>query len=242
MIWEIELRGVSFRVCLAALGAAGLAACQPSLRSDLPAGVSAYDVIGDPVIAPAQAYLLRPGDRLSVNVFQEEDLSQREVQIDEAGMISLPLLGEIRAGGRSSSELSREIERGYAGRFLRDPQVNVALLAARPRTISVEGQVRTPGVYQIEPGQTLLTAMALAGSPALDAKLDEVLVFRTVNGERMGGRFDLTEIRAGRMADPQILPGDVVVVGFSAVRGLYRDILQAAPLFGAFASINRSVN
>ena len=79
--------------------------------------------------------------------------------------------------------------------------------------------------------------MALAKSPAPDAKLNEVLIFRTVDGERMGGRFDVVAIRAGRMPDPLILPNDVVVVGFSSVRGLYRDILQAAPILGAFATL-----
>jgi polysaccharide export outer membrane protein len=50
----------------------------------------------------------------------------------------------------------------------------------------------------------------------------------------MGARFDLTDIRSGTTPDPQILPGDVVVVGFSQVRGIYRDILDAAPLFNIF--------
>ncbi len=61
--------------------------------------------------------------------------------------------------------------------------------------------------------------MALAHSPKRTAKLDQVLIFRTVNGERMGARFDLTDIRSGTAPDPQILPGDVVVVGFSAASG-----------------------
>lgn len=243
MRWGVELTGTAVRVCLISASALALAGCQPSLKSDLPVGVAAYSTIGDAeAMEPIAAYYLRPGDKIAVNIFQEEDLSQREIQIDEAGTISLPLLGDVQAAGRSSGQLSREIERAYGTRFLRDPQVNVVLLSARPRTISVEGQVRTAGVYPIEPGQTLLTAMALAGSPAIDAKLDEVLVFRTVNGERMGGRFDITDIRAGRMPDPQILPGDVIVVGFSALRGLYRDILQAAPLFGAFVNLSRAAN
>jgi len=65
-------------------------------------------------------------------------------------------------------------------------------------------------------------------------------VFRTVDGQRLGGRFDLTEIRAGRMPDPQLVPGDVVVVGFSSLRGIYRDILQLAPLVGTFAVLNNN--
>src|SRR5687768_6777668 len=90
------------------LAFAVLGACQPSLRSELPAGPAAYATIGEP--APAALYLLRPGDKVAVNVFQEEDLSQQELQIDEAGMISLPLIGDVRAAGLSSGQLAREIE------------------------------------------------------------------------------------------------------------------------------------
>jgi len=228
------------RICAVLAGALALAGCQPSLKSELPAGPAAYDTIapGEPELAGP--YRLAPGDKVSVNIFQEAELSQAEIQLDEAGTISLPLIGELQAAGLSSAELSREIERAYGARFLRDPHANVVLLTARPRTVSVEGQVKNPGVYPIQPGQTLLGAMALAGSPAPDAKLDEVLVFRTVGGERLGGRFDLTEVRAGRMPDPPLAAGDVVVVGFSALRGVYRDILQAAPLFGAFAALSRN--
>jgi len=150
-------------------------------------------------------------------------------------MISLPLVGELQAAGLSTRQLSQAIQTAYGARYLRDPQANVVLLDARPRTVSVEGMVSRPGVYEVDPGYTLLSAMALAGSPTDLAKLDEVLVFRTVDGQRLGGRFDLTEIRAGRMPDPQLVPGDVVVVGFSSLRGIYRDILQLAPLVGTFA-------
>ena len=59
-------------------------------------------------------------------------------------------------------------------------------------------------------------------------------MFRTVNGQRMAGQFDLAAIRAGASPDPQLMPGDVVVIGYSAVRGTYRDLLRAAPLLGIF--------
>ena len=55
-----------------------------------------------------------------------------------------------------------------------------------------------------------------------------------INGRRMAARFDLGKIRAGRAPDPQVLAGDVVVVGYSALRGVYRDVLQAAPLLNVF--------
>ncbi|WP_292684542.1 hypothetical protein [Novosphingobium sp.] len=55
-----------------------------------------------------------------------------------------------------------------------------------------------------------------------------------MGGQRMGGRFDLREIRAGKAPDPQILAGDTIVVGLSEGRSVYRDILQSAPLFNLF--------
>ena len=98
--------------------------------------------------------------------------------------------------------------------------------------------MKDAGVYEIQPGYTLLSALALAGSPTLEAKLDEVLVFRTVDGQRMGGRFDLTEVRAGRMADPQLIAGDVIVVGYSRSQGLYQDLLRVAPsVLGTFVAL-----
>jgi len=103
-----------------------------------------------------------------------------------------------------------------------------------PATIAVEGEVTRPGVYEIAPGASLLTAMALAQSPTDTAKLNEVLVFRTIAGQRTGARFDLAEIRAGRVPDPQLKPGDMVVVGFSQLRGVYQDVLKASPLFNIF--------
>ena len=234
---------MSHRLCVIVIAAPALAGCQPSLNSELPRGPSAYEVIRDPAEMTPAAYMLRPGDKLAVNIFQEEDLSQRELQIDEAGTISLPLIGDMQAAGLSPGQLSRAIEAAYGRNYLRDPQANVVLLEARERTVSVEGEVKTAGVYKVQPGYTLLSALALAGSPTERARLDEVLIFRTVNGERMGARFDVTEVRAGRMPDPQILPGDVVVVGFSRARSLYRDALQILPsVMGAFVSLTAYSN
>ncbi len=230
------------RVCAVAAAALAAAACQPALKSDLPGGAAAYEAIGPTAsMAPNGAYLLARGDKIAVNIYREEELSQSDVLIDAAGRVSLPLIGELQAEGLSSGELARQIEAAYGRSYLRDPRANVLLLEARPRTVSVEGQVRNAGVYTIEPGHTLLTALALAGSPTDTAKLDEVLVFRTLNNQRLGGRFDVTEVRAGRMDDPQLMPGDVVVVGYSRARGMYRDILQIMPgVLGSFVALSNS--
>jgi polysaccharide export outer membrane protein len=147
----------------------------------------------------------------------------------------LPLIGEVQAAGLSSGQLGKEVERALAAQFLRDPHVNVVLVKTAPRTVAVEGQVKDPGVFEVRQGYTLLSALAMAGSTIETAKLNEVLIFRQRDGQRVGGRFDLTDIRAGRAADPNILPGDVIVVGYSQVRGVYLDFLKTAPIFGAFS-------
>lgn len=222
------------RALAALIGALLLAGCQPTLDSELPMASAAHEVLQQASPPEAGPYLIQPGDRVSVSIYQEQDLSQPDIFVDEGGKINLPLIGEVQASGRTPTELARAIEQAYGSRYLRNPQASVALRALRPRTVTVEGQVNRPGMFEYQPGLTLLSAMAMAGSPARDAKLDEVLVFRAIDGQRAGARFDLTEIRAGRLADPQLVPGDTIVVGYSAVRGLWRDLLTASPLLAVF--------
>jgi polysaccharide export outer membrane protein len=74
----------------------------------------------------------------------------------------------------------------------------------------------------------------MAQSPTRIAKLDDTVIFRTVDGQRMAARFDLKRIRAGLDPDPKIIGGDVVVVGFSSSKSVYRDVLTAAPIFNVF--------
>ena len=89
-------------------------------------------------------------------------------------------------------------------------------------------------MYDISGSSTLLEAIARAKSPTRVARLDQVVVFRMINGQRAGAVFDLRKIRDGEAPDPQLQGGDIVVVGFSAVKGAFRDFLSAAPLLSLF--------
>ncbi|MBX7540054.1 polysaccharide biosynthesis/export family protein [Qipengyuania sphaerica] len=224
---------------LSALLAFGLlAACQKPIDPVMPAGQAGYDAVAvDPVNLLPERYPLGPGDKISVRVYGETELSLSEIIIDNAGFVSLPLVGDLRAAGFTASELARNVEAAYAAEFLRDPQVNVSILEARKRTITVEGEVKVPGVFPYAEGQTLLTALALAQSPTERAKLDEVIVFRTIGGQQSAGRFDLRDIRGGRMPDLALVPGDVVVVGYSSVKSAYLDAVKALPVIGLFRPI-----
>lgn len=209
-----------------------LTGCIPPLDPVVPVGKAGYDALAEAAPAVPERYAMQPGDVVSVRILGEPELSQDEVAIDNAGYLSLPLIGEIRAYGSSASEVATAIERAYGARYLRNPRASVSIRSAREMTVSVEGQVNQPGVYPWRSGDTLLTALAQARSPTDVARLDQVLVFRTRSGRRYGGRFDLQAIRGGRMADLLLAPGDVIVVGHSSLRGTYKDVLQTAPLVG----------
>ncbi|QYJ06693.1 polysaccharide biosynthesis/export family protein [Qipengyuania flava] len=219
---------------VAALAGLALAGCQAGLDPVVPAGQAGYSAIATDASNLAERYALAPGDVVSVRVYDEADLSVEDITLDNAGVLSLPLIGDVRAAGQTATELARSIEAAYAADYLRDPRVSVLIKQARVQTIAVEGEVTQPGVFPYQQGQTLLTALALARSPTDTAKLDHVIVFRTAGGERQAGRFDVQAIRGGAMPDVDLLPGDTVVVGYSATRGAFLDAVRAIPIIGVF--------
>lgn len=203
---------------------------------NLPQGAAAYEVIPQTVPVPT-AYPVRPKDKLTLRVFNEPDISQDELRVDDVGMIQVPLIGSVKAEGRSVDELSSDIASRLGRRYLKDPRVAVSVKQAAPSYVSVEGEVKKPGVYEIDGRTTLLAALARAESPTITAKLNEIVVFRTIKDQRMVARFNLKEIRVGLTPDPMILDGDVVMVGYSRSKGLWQDILKTTPIFNAFALV-----
>lgn len=216
------------------LAAGLLSACQ-SPRAGLPHGADAYAVIPPPAGGTTRgAYRIGPLDVLAITVFQEPELSQRDVQVDASGNLLMPLVGTVQARGKTAHQLSREIAERLGTEYLVDPQVTVTVTASVSQQVTVEGNVTMPGVYDITGAPTLLEALARARSPTRVARLQEVVVFRTIDGRRAGAVFDVAAIRNGRAPDPELLGGDVVVVGFDAVKGAFRDFLTTAPLVSAF--------
>ncbi len=218
---------------LAALALAS-SGCERAAAPRLPSGSAAAALFAAPADAAGPDAVMRPGDRLAIRVLGEPELTSEQYRIDASGYVQLPLAGEIIAAGRRPSELREDIAMRLGARFIRDPQVAVIVLDRLKTTFAVEGDVKDPGVFEATDSTTLLSAIAEAKSPTEVARLDEVMIFRTVNGRRMGGRFNLLDIRRGNAADPQILAGDTIVVGHSALKGAWREFLQAAPAFSIF--------
>lgn len=216
-----------------------LAGCASTAdMTQLPSGQAAYDTIGDVQGIPAPSeYLLAPQDVVNLKVLNEPDISDPQLRLDNHGNLQVPLIGEVKAAGRPVPDVSREIRQRLAQTYIRSPEVSMSVVEPAKRMVSVEGEVKMPGVYELTTNTTLLGALAQAQSPLVTAKLDQVAIFRTINGQRMAARFNLNDIRSGLSPDPSIVDGDVVVVGFSRTKGAWQDFLKLAPIFNVFAII-----
>lgn len=188
------------------------------------------------LIAQQREYRIGPLDRIEVSVFGVPELA-RAGQVDASGSFSMPLIGPVLAAGESATSLADKIAVALGERFVRNPQVNVVVTEAISQQVTVEGSVVRPGQFPILSQTSLLRAVAIAGGTTEFAKLGEVLVFRTVGGQRLVARFDLNEVRGARADDPEIFGNDVIVVGDDRRRRLFRDVLQAAPILGVFYQI-----
>ncbi|NYT39210.1 polysaccharide export protein [Sphingomonas sp. R-74633] len=178
-------------------------------------------------------YLIGPFDKLVIDVFGIEDLSKKEVQTDAGGRISFPLAGIIEAAGKTPGELEKIIEDRLRSRFVRDPQVTVNLKETVSQVMTVDGEVKEPGLYPVVGKMTLMRAVATAKGATEFARLSDVIVFRTVDGKQMAGIYNLKAIRSGYYGDPEVFANDVIVVGDSQARRVFRDVLQATPLLTA---------
>lgn len=182
-----------------------------------------------PNAAEYRLYHVGAFDTLEFSVFGVEELSRREIRADADGRISFPLAGEIRARGMTLDQLAREVENRLRGRFIRNPQVSVNVKDVVSRTVTVSGQVKEPGAYPVLGTMSLMRAIALAKGISDLANANEVVIFRTVGDQRMAALYSLSSIEAGRYADPEIFADDIVMVGDSPGRRLFRDVMSVLP-------------
>ncbi|HYD12461.1 MAG TPA: polysaccharide biosynthesis/export family protein [Allosphingosinicella sp.] len=178
-----------------------------------------------------RVYRVGPSDRLAISVYGVPDLSQT-LLVDSSGRIAVPLAGAVEVAGKTPDEISREITQRLST-YVRNPQVSVNLEQSVSQVVTVDGQVTEPGVYPVVGRMTLMRAIAVAKGATEFARLQDVVVFRTVGDRQMAALYNLAAIRRGTYPDPEIYASDVIVVGDSPARRLFRDILQASPLFVA---------
>jgi polysaccharide export outer membrane protein len=186
---------------------------------------------GDLVVGDRPS-LIGPLDTITIDVFGLPDLSN-EVQVDASGRIAMPLVGTIDARGKTADELSHSIEAVLRQRYIRDPQVTINIKSSVSQVVTVDGAVVEPGLYPVTNQMTLMRAIASAKGLSEFAKMDDVVILRTVEGKRMAGLYNISAIRRGYYDDPAIFANDVILVGDSPQRRLFKDFVSVAPLLAA---------
>ena len=155
----------------------------------------------EPVLGTKAITRFQTGDKLKVIVYGEDALSG-VYDISSAGDVSMPLIGMVKAAGRTRAELQREIARKYSsGNYLQDPKVTVDVVEFRP--IYVFGETLRPGAYPYKAGLNVLTAITVSGGFTYRASRDSVFVQHA--GEDVWHECPLS-------ASVLIAPGDLIRV------------------------------
>ncbi len=181
----------------------------------------------------SDAYKIGPQDFLDINVFSVPALS-RQTQVSGDGTINMPLLGEIQAAGKTSQQLERELIAKLGARYLQNPQVAISIKEYNSQRYTVEGAVKKPGIFQIKSHTTLLQSISAAEGLDKDTASSSVVIFRQQGGQRLAARFDLDAVRGGTSPDPDIVEGDVVVVGTSASKTAFQNVVKLLPVASLF--------
>jgi polysaccharide export outer membrane protein len=108
------------------------------------------------------AYVLGADDQISIQALEAEEISNKPVRIDAEGYITLPLIGRLHAGGLTAGQLEAELM-ARLKTYIQEPQVSVSITEFHSQPVSVIGQVKNPGVLQLQGSKTLVEILSLAG-------------------------------------------------------------------------------
>jgi protein involved in polysaccharide export with SLBB domain len=149
--------------------------------------------------------VLRPGDVLKINVFRDKELSG-EYPIDARGYVQIPGLGVIKAAGLEPTDITDRLRLALVERGFARPEISVQPLIR----VSVLGEVRSPNVYPVDPGTSLLQLLTVAGGPTDRARLQDTRVIRDGQAFRVDMESALRGSATGRIV---LYSNDVIVVG-----------------------------
>lgn len=224
-----------FRLAAISIGSMlALAGCADSPGGPIPYNVSNFGRPDSPELVPLEAgYKIAPMDTISVKVFKMPDLTG-EYEVDLAGHISMPLIGEVRAYDLTTAQLDQALTAKLGEKYLQNPDVSVGIKSSTRRNVTVDGAVNKAGSYPVNGPTTLMQAVAAAGGATEDANIRRVAVFRTIGGQRQAAAFDLQAIRRGQAKDPPVYAGDIVVIDGSSIKAAQKQFFQSFPLLSIF--------
>jgi len=175
-----------------------------------------------PAPATDPSYRLAVGDRITVSIFGEAELTTQQI-VDRDGQVRLPMIGALAVGGHTIREMEHMIELQYRGQeFLRDPQATVSVSTYAPREVSVLGAVRSPGTFQFPTDSQSLDirdVIARQGGFTPVAKGDSVAVTRRqADNREITTIVDVDRMMYGRSRNREnvtvflIYPGDRIFI------------------------------
>ena len=217
------------RLLAAIVVSASLAGCAHDRTVAAAPGIEVADLAQLPVPQDLGVYTIGAQETLQISVVGSEMLSGTFLT-DEEGYLQYPLVGDVFVGGKTPSAAARLIADGLRGRYVVNPQVTVRPEAIPAPTISVGGEVERPGTYPAATSVSLIRAVNNAGGLSEYAESEDVLVLRTVDGQRYIGVYNIEAIQRGNYPDPAIYPNDIVTVGNSPFRRTLESVLQFVPL------------
>ena len=158
-------------------------------------------------------YVIGTGDRLRIDVWQNDKLSLADVPVRPDGKITMPLIDDVQAAGLTTDELKAVLTQELA-EFIQNPTVTVVLLAPLSKRAYVLGEVRTPGAIPLGAEMRILEAITTAGGFSVFANKSAVRVIRHVDGKELDYHFDYDAYVAGRAPGTNVVlrPGDTILV------------------------------
>jgi polysaccharide export outer membrane protein len=158
------------------------------------------------------SYVIGAEDVISVYVWKEPDMS-KSIPVRPDGMISLPLIGEIKAVGYTPVQLQGVLADAMK-KYVSDPQVTVVVEKISSLSFNIVGEIGRPGYYPLTRRMTVLDAVAMAGGFKDFAKVKKVYILRTVNGTEQRLPFNYKEVIAGKnpQQNIELQPRDTIVV------------------------------
>ncbi len=157
-------------------------------------------------------YIIGCGDVLNIVVWKDEALS-RQITVLPDGKFNYPLIGEIKASGRTVSDIKTEME-GLISRYAPSPTISVEVFRVNSMNVYVVGRVNRPGKFEMNEPMDILQALSMAGGLNSFAEEDEIKIFRKVEGKITIFQFDYSEVVDGENLEQNIMlqRGDVIVV------------------------------
>jgi polysaccharide biosynthesis/export protein len=186
----------------------------PSAKKDSSGSSGSVPTPADPVSGlDMSAYRIGIDDELQISVWKEPDLSG-SVAVRPDGMITLPLVNDIRVVGLSTKELQSLLEEKLKG-FVNEPQVTIIVRLMRSRRVYLIGSVGKQGPFPLTGNMTVLQLISEAGGLGPFAKSGSIHILRTVNGRQARIPFNYKKAirgEGGKSEDIPLVPGDMVVV------------------------------